>query len=191
MNTNNPLIFNILDGCKRNNRSSQRELYEWLKDYAVHVCYRYTNNYHDVEELVSEGFVKVFKNIHLFDGAVYGLNEASFKGWFKKVLVNNCIDWIRKKHLPTTHYPDLEVVERADKSESVEDKMSYKEIIEAVRELSPMYRIVFNLFVIEGMTHEEISAQLGIGVGTSKSNLFKARESLKKILQKKTITKYA
>lgn len=191
MNTNNSFIGNILEGCRRNNRSSQRELYEWLKEYAVNICYRYTSNYHDVEELVSEGFVKVFKNIHLFDGTVYGLNEASFKGWFKKVLVNNCIDWIRKKHLPTTHYPDLEIVDSADKTETAEEKMSYKEIIEAVRELSPMYRTVFNLFVIEGMTHEEISAQLGIGVGTSKSNLFKARESLKKILQKKTITKYA
>jgi len=176
----------MLEGCRNNQRSSQKLLYEWLKDYGVNICYRYTSNYHEIEELISEGFIKVFKNIQLYDENLYGINEATFKGWFKRILINTCIDAFRKKHSATSMpFVDPETVQHEDKSATALDNISYKEIIEAIRELSPVYRTVFNLFAVEGMSHEEIAGHLGISVGTSKSNLFKAKENLKKILQKK------
>ena len=182
-----------MDGCRNNERDSQRLFYEWLKEYAVAVCFRYTSNYHEMEELVSEGFIKVYKNIYLYNENLYGVSEAAFKGWFKKVLINTCINWFRKKYPPITEsYTELEIVQKSDGSESPLENISYKEILQSIKDLSPAYRTVFNLFVIDGMSHEEIADQLGISIGTSKSNLFKAKENLKKILQKKMdITKYA
>lgn len=193
MTLTNNQIHEILNGCRNNNRDSQRIFYEWLKEYAVNICFRYTSNYHEMEELVSEGFMKVYKNIHLYNENLYGASEAAFKGWFKKVLINTCINWFRKKHPPITEsYTELEIVQQKDESQNALDTISYKEIILSIKELSPAYRTVFNLFVIDGMSHEEIAEQLGISIGSSKSNLFKAKENLKKILQKKMdITKYA
>jgi RNA polymerase sigma-70 factor (ECF subfamily) len=190
--TNNQ-IQELLNGCRNNNRESQRIFYEWLKEYAVNICYRYTTNFHEMEELVSEGFIKVYKNIHLYNESIYSPSEAAFKGWFKRVLINTCINWFRKKYPPITDiYTEPEIVLQKAESESVLDSMSYKEIIHSIKELSPAYRTVFNLFIIDGMSHEEIAEQLGISIGASKSNLFKAKENLKKILLKKMdIKKYA
>ncbi|KAI9449337.1 hypothetical protein F5148DRAFT_1340938 [Russula earlei] len=131
-------IKDMLEGCRNNQRSSQKLLYEWLKDYGVNICYRYTSNYHEIEELISEGFIKVFKNIQLYDENLYGINEATFKGWFKRILINTCIDAFRKKHSATSMpFVDPETVQHEDKGATALDNLSYKEIIEAIRELSP------------------------------------------------------
>src|SRR5258708_29905857 len=112
---------------------------------------------------------------------------ASLKGWFKRILVNTCIDHYRKNASYINGQMLSEDAENiADKQETGIDILSYKEIIEAIRQLSPAYRTVFNLFVIEGLTHEEIAQHLDISIGSSKSNLSKARENLRKILIKKT-----
>lgn len=159
-----------------------------LKEYAMKICYRYQNNLEQVEDLMNEGFIKLFKNIHQFEESRHTDIPASLKGWFKRILINTCIDHYRKNasyiNGQTTLSEDTENI--ADKQETGLDILSYKEIITAIRQLSPAYRTVFNLFVIEGLTHEEIANQLGISVGSSKSNLSKARENLRKILIKKT-----
>lgn len=185
--TDNYHITTLLDGCRQNNRSSQKVLYLLLHEYAMKICYRYTNRLEEAQELMNEGFVKLFKHIAQFDENRYPDVLTSLKGWFKRILINTCIDHYRKNNSTLNgHYISSENENIADNSESGLDKLSYKEIIESIRQLSPTYRTVFNLFVIEGLTHEEIANHLGISIGTSKSNLSKARENLKKILLKKT-----
>jgi RNA polymerase sigma factor (sigma-70 family) len=183
----NTQILALIEGCRANDRSSQKELYYMLRDYAMKICYRYQNNVEQVEEIVNEGFIKLFKNIHQFEESRHADTLASMKGWFKRILVNTCIDHYRKNASSIHGQMLSEDTENiADKQETGLDILAYKEIIEAIRQLSPAYRTVFNLFVIEGLTHEEIAGQLGISIGSSKSNLSKARENLRKILIKKT-----
>lgn len=154
------------------------------------ICYRYTNATEECEEIVNEGFVKLFKNIHQFDETRQEDTLLSLKGWFKRILINTCIDHYRKTNSSVNgHVLTHESETIADQGETGIDMLSYKEIIEAIRLLSPAYRAVFNLFVIEGLSHEEISQTLGISVGASKSNLSKARDNLRKLLQNKNIIK--
>ena len=180
-------ISNLITGCCKNDRNSQRDLYHWLYDYAMKVCYRYVNRLEDAEELTSESFIKLYKNIQQFDFNRSGETEALFKGWFKRIVVNTCIDHLRRTHLKIVSQEINEEGEIfADKQESGIDKLMYQEIIEAIRELTPVYRTVLNLFVIEGYNHEEIAKQLNISVGASKSNLSKARHNLRKIITKQS-----
>lgn len=141
----------------------------------------------EAEELVNESFIKLFRNIGQFDGGRQEDTEALLKGWFKKIVVNTCIDYLRKSHLKMVSRETIPETESfSNMQESGLDRLSYREIIEAIRKLTPVYRTVFNLFVIEGLSHEEISAQLGISVGASKSNLSKARHNLRKIIIQQT-----
>jgi RNA polymerase sigma-70 factor (ECF subfamily) len=144
----------------------------------------------ECEEIVNEGFVKLFKNIHQFDETRQEDTLLSLKGWFKRILINTCIDHYRKSNSSVNgHVLTHESESIPDHGENGIDVLSYKEIIEAIRLLSPAYRAVFNLFVIEGLSHEEISQTLGISVGASKSNLSKARDNLRKLLLNKNIIK--
>lgn len=111
----------------------------------------------------------------------------ALKAWFKRIIINTCIDRYRKKKQhPDESHLEIASERMADHAENGIDILSYKEIIEAIRLLPPSYRTVFNLFVIEGMTHEQIATRLRISVGASKSNLSKAREQLRKLLTKKS-----
>jgi len=185
-----PQISSLIKGCCRNDRNSQRDLYHWLYDYAMKVCYRYVSRQEEAEELVSESFIKLYKNIGQFDGTRAGETEALLKGWFKRIVVNTCIDHLRRHHLKLVGQEISEEGETyADVQESGIDKLSYNEIMEAVRRLTPVYRTVFNLFVIEGFSHEEIAKQLQISVGASKSNLSKARHNLRKMITQQTAYK--
>ena len=131
-----------------------------LRDYAMKICYRYQNNVEQVEEIVKEGFMKLFKNIHQFEEGRHTDTLASMKGWFKRILVNTCIDHYRKNASSIHGQMLSEDTENiADRQETGLDVLSYKEIIETIRQLSPAYRTVFNMFVIEGLTHEEIAGQ--------------------------------
>jgi RNA polymerase sigma factor (sigma-70 family) len=180
-------IITLVEGCKKNDRSSQDSLYHGLYGYAMKICYRYTNQLHESEELVNESFVKFFKHIPQFDSNRQPNTEALLKAWFKRIIINTCIDYLRKHHsMLNGHSLTGEKEILVDPGESGLDKLSYKEIIEAIRLLTPAYRVVFNLFVIEGLSHEEIAAQLNISVGASKSNLSKARHNLRKILMQLT-----
>jgi RNA polymerase sigma-70 factor, ECF subfamily len=177
----------LINGCRKNDRNGQKELYYLLRGFAMKICYRYTNSTEESEEIVNEGFVKLFKNIHQFDETRQDDTLLSLKGWFKRILVNTCIDHYRKANSTINgHVLTHESENIADRGETGIDVLSYKEIIDAIRLLSPGYRTVFNLFVIEGLSHEEIAKKLGISVGASKSNLSKARDNLRKLLQNKT-----
>ncbi|MFY7898966.1 MAG: RNA polymerase sigma factor [Chitinophagaceae bacterium] len=169
-------------------------MYEYLHGFAASICYRYVSNPLDVDGLINESFLKLFKNIHLFKVADTANTDVALKGWFKRIIINTCIDFLRKQKSlgNTTEITQNEQDFLIDEDETGLDKLQYKEIIEAIKQLSPVYRTVFNLFVIEGLTHEEIATELNISVGASKSNLSKARTNLRKILlAQSTEMKYA
>ncbi len=175
------LILHIR-GCSLNNRESQKKIFSSFYGYAMSVCSRYTSKQEDATEILNDGFLKVFKEIHRFTPA-YSDVINSFKGWLRKIIVYTAIDHNRKyyKYEMTTsfHEKDIEI---ANIEESALDKISYDEIIKAIRNLSPAYRTILNLYIIEGFSHKEIAEKLGISTGTSKSNLSKAKVQLQKIL---------
>jgi RNA polymerase sigma factor (sigma-70 family) len=181
----NQNILILVDGCRHNHRESQQELYKLLYDYAYGISYRYSNDEQEANALVNDSFLKLFTHIDVckLDKSTNMLN--SFKGWFKKIIVNTCIDRYRSTRNSRQHEVDTPAG-IVDQSENGEDKLGYKEIINSVKQLSIAYRTVFNLHVIEGFSHEEIAGMLDISVGTSKSNLSKAKERLRAILQNKT-----
>jgi RNA polymerase sigma factor (sigma-70 family) len=169
-------------GCTLNNRESQKKIYCSFYGYAMAVCNRYTNNQEDAVEILNDGFLKIFRELHNYTPA-YSDVIGSFKGWLRKIMMYTAIDHFRKfhKHQMMTEL-DTVVFQLPSGGEDALERISYDEIIAAIKELSPGYRTVLNLFIVEGQSHEEISEQLGISIGTSKSNLAKARRQLQKIL---------
>ena len=177
------LTFHI-EACVLNKRESQKVIYSSFYGFAMAICDRYANRQEDAVEILNDGFLKIFKEIHRYKPA-YADVVSSFKGWLRKIMVYTAIDHFRKnqKHQLVTPLENV-VYQMATVREEAIEKLSYEEIIRAIQDLSPGYRAVFNLFVIEGLSHEEISKQLGVSIGTSKSNLSKARKQLQKILFK-------
>ena len=170
--------------CARNDRESQKKIYSAFYGYAMSVCDRYTNNQDDSVEILNDGFLKIFKEIHRYT-PTYADVVSSFMGWLRKIMVYTAIDHFRRnqKHRFTAEL-DNGIIQIASDGEDALDKISYDEIIRSIQEITPGYRTVFNLFVIEGFSHDEIAEKLGISVGTSKSNLSKARKQLQGILLK-------
>lgn len=171
-----------IERCASNSRESQKKIYSSFYGYAMAVCDRYTNNQDDSVEILNDGFLKIFKEIHRYKPA-YSDVISSFKGWLRKIMVYTAIDHFRKNHKHQfTANLDNGIIQVASGGEDALDRISYDEIIRSIQDLTPGYRTVLNLFIVEGFTHEEISEKLGISIGTSKSNLAKARRQLQKIL---------
>ncbi|MEO5892723.1 MAG: sigma-70 family RNA polymerase sigma factor [Ferruginibacter sp.] len=171
-----------ISGCTLNERESQKKIYNSFYGYAMSICDRYTNNQDDAVEILNDGYLKIFKEIHRYQPS-YADVIGSFKGWIRKIMVYTAIDHFRRqrKHDMVDRL-DTAVIHLPAESADACDKISYDEIIRFIQHLSPAYRTVLNLFIIEGFSHEDIAGQLGISVGTSKSNLSKARKQLQKIL---------
>jgi len=168
----------LLQGCKQNHRESQRLLYQHYYAYAMSICVRYCRSMEESKEIVNDGFMKVFKKMEQHE------TESSFKAWLRRIMINSAIDHYRKE-LKHHHHQDIgKAKDIGIHGTTALQDISYAELIGLIQELSPAYRAVFNLYVIDGFTHEEISKILNISEGTSKSNLAKARESLRKMLEK-------
>ena len=149
--------------------------------FSMAICMRYCSIHEDALEIMNDGFVKIFRQIESFTPR-YNDYELSLKGWMKKIFIHTSIDHYRKN---IKYTGALEVSEdhlHETGSSSAIDNMSYKEIMQLIQKLSPAYRTVFNLYVIDGFKHEEIAESLKISVGTSKSNLSKARLIIQKML---------
>ncbi len=187
---NGQQLLHIIQGCVKANRASQKELYQNYYGFSMSICMRYCASQDDAVEVVNDGFLKVFKNIASFL-CKHNNYEASFMAWVKTIMVHTAIDHFRKNKKRSLDIElDDEHFELNDTEQSSIDRMSYKEIIELVQRLSPVYRAVFNLHVIDGYKHEEIAAQLNIAVGTSKSNLAKARINIQKMLKESNFSIY-
>ena len=170
-----------MDECAINSRKAQEKLFKLYYGKMMYLSLRYHPDKDTAQEVVQEGFIKVFEKIKSFD------KTGSFDAWISRLMTNTAIDYFRKKSKisfteindPITH----SLYEEEDDLEEME--LTAKQAKEAIQELSPAYRTVFNLYVIEEYTHKEIAEELGISEGTSKSNLAKAKQNLKIILEKK------
>ena len=169
----------LIKGCLDGNRQMQEELYNRFAGKMYAVCLRYANSPEEAQDLLQDGFIKVYRNLHRFRF------EGSFEGWIRRVFINSSIEHFRKKSLQLSRVSEKEEGTVEDTDISALDSLAEKDIIHLIQELSPGYRTVFNLYVIEGYSHKEIADQLGISEGTSKSQLARARS----ILQKK-VTQY-
>lgn len=173
----------LIRGCTLNQRDSQKRLYNSFYSYGMSICDRYTKMKDDSIEIFNDAFLKIFKEIYRYK-ASYDDEMNSFKGWVRKIIIYTAIDHNRKYHKHDFNADlDQSIIYLPSDEDDAFDMISYDEIIRAIRQLSPAYRTVINLFIIDGFSHEEISVQLGIAVGTSKSNLFKGRQQLQKILK--------
>jgi RNA polymerase sigma factor (sigma-70 family) len=163
----------LIKGCLNGDSKMQEELYKRFAPKMYAVCLRYSNNAENAQDLLQEGFIKIFRNLNRFRG------DGSFEGWIRRIFVNTSIEYFRKKTnlFSITEKEDL-IVE--DNSLNALDRLAEKDIIILVQELSPGYRTVFNLYAIEGYSHKEIGTMLNINEGTSKSQLARAKSILKK-----------
>lgn len=159
----------------------QELLYNRFSPKMYAVCLRYCGNSDDAQDLLQEGFVKVFKNLEKYRG------EGSFEGWIRRIFVNTSIEHFRRKVTITTVTETQEAAIQ-DKEWNALESMAEKDIIKVIQQLSPGYRQVFNMYVIEGYSHKEISEILGISEGTSKSQLARAKVILKKMIETKITT---
>ncbi len=170
----------ILKACKKGDRLAQRKLYEHFKSKMYVVCLRYANNRQDAEDILQEGFIKVFRDLHQYRGA------GSFEGWVRKVILRTALQYLRqqKNFLPTT---DLDGQAYKLGEEDVifeEENEMAKILLKLMHQMPPGFRAVLNLYVLEGYTHPMIAEELGISVGTSKSQLNRAKAFLKNLLEK-------
>lgn len=173
---------NIIDGCRKRRRKSQKKLYKKYYAYGMSITLRYAESRNEAAEILNDAFMKVFSNIESYD------SNKPFKPWLRRIIINTAINQYHKtkKHRQLQEL-DLSQNGVHKKEEHIISGISYDEIIEMVQQLTPAYRTVFNLHVIEGFKHKEIAEMLDIAVGTSKSNLAKAKRNLQSILEKNFI----
>ena len=177
-------MSDVVGGCKLGDPGAQRILYEQYYAFALSTCIRYTSNYDEAREVMNDGFVKVFKHIPHFIEP--GSNEALsklFMSWLKKIMINTAINHSAARQSKLRLMAADDFPEENERWEAPVTKLAYEDLIKMVQKLTPAYRNVFNLHVIEGFKHEEISGMLGISVGASKSNLLKARKNLRQMLE--------
>ncbi len=165
----------VLEGCLKGHRASQKLLYQNYYNYGMSVSLRYANNRDEAAEIFNDAFMKIFINLKRFD------LSKPFKPWLRKIVVNTAINHYHKKQREMK-VEEMQNAKNESDAERILSGISYQEVIGLLQKLPPAYRTVFNLYVIEGYTHEEIARMLHIATGTSKSNLFKAKEQLKIIL---------
>jgi RNA polymerase sigma factor (sigma-70 family) len=169
-----PETEQMIQGCIKGNRHDQNRLYQIFAPGMFSVCLRYSKNKEEAEEILQEGFMKVFTHLHQFNF------EGSFEGWIRKIMVNCALQKYRSNaRLHAVVDIDTAGHEIAE-TENIIAQIGTKELLSMVQQLPPGYRLVFNMYVFEGMKHREIAERLGISEGTSKSNLYDARVILQK-----------
>lgn len=165
----------LIESCRRNDRYGQSTLYKRLYGYAFTICARYMGNNEEAEEMVQDGFYKIFTQIQKYGG------ELSFYAWFKKILINTCIDRYRS-NIRQQQTTDLEENIDATGLPEALIEADVNHLLHLVQSLSPAYRTTFCLYAIEGYGYQEIADMLQINIGSVKSNLSKARQQLKQLL---------
>jgi RNA polymerase sigma-70 factor (ECF subfamily) len=183
-------INTIVKGCLNNDRKSQKLLFDTYANQLMSVSYRYMGNYDEADEILQESFIKIFTKLKTYSPSSDTFNVFH---WMKSIVTNTAIDALRKRKrerktissdqdsmFKILNYDDLYNFESLEHNQKISNIL-----MDAISKLSPAYRTVFNLYIIEEYTHAEIAEELGISEGTSKSNLFKAKANLKKMLQNK------
>lgn len=165
----------LIKGCRRGDAHAQRLLYECFSSKMYAVCCRYVANRADAEDVLVTAFTKIFERFSQYRG------EGSLEGWIRRVVVNEALTFLRRNRSMFLE-TDLEEAEREPDYQQLDDQLGAEDLLRMIGNLPPGYRMVFNLYAIEGYSHQEIAAQLGISENTSKSQLSRARTYLQKML---------
>jgi RNA polymerase sigma-70 factor (ECF subfamily) len=171
----------IIAGCIHNHPSAQRELYNRYSSKMLSVCYRYAQSREDAEDMLQEGFIKVFTQIHTFQ------NKGAFEGWIRRIIVHTCINVLKKNKKFTDNVDLAHAGYLQIKEETIPSIMQAKQVVECIRLLPLGYKTVLNLYAIEGYSHREIASMLDIEESTSRSQYTRAKSMLESILIKKNI----
>ncbi len=168
----------IITGCKQGIREAQNELFLKFRSMLFGVCLRYAKHRHEAEDLLQEGMIVIYRDLYQYKPI------GALGAWLRRVMVNVCLQHLRKKHriIPTTSIENYG--ERLETDEDLFSQFRARALIKMVQQLPPGYRMVFNLYVIEGNSHQEIADLLGISINTSKSQLSRAKATLRKLLEK-------
>ena len=172
----------LVKGCIKGEKHSQQVLYERYYSKMMGICYRYAKDGDEAKDLLHDGFLKIFRSLHK-----YNFN-GSLEGWMRRLMINTAIDHYRKfKNVYSLSETNVKETaeENDEEDDSIYSSFSTQMIMDAIQNLSPAYRTVFSLYVIDGYSHKEIAEKLNISIGTSKSNFAKARMNLKKQLEAK------
>ncbi|MEZ4932059.1 MAG: RNA polymerase sigma factor [Saprospiraceae bacterium] len=174
--------MDILDQCIRGDRMAQKALYQQYKNKMFVLCLRYANSREDAEDILQEGFVKVFRDLHQYTGA------GNLEGWIRKVILNVALQYIRKqkqlKMQLTSDFEQWENVLMVDNGEESFDKELVKKILHLMQQMPIGFRTVLNLYIMEEYSHQQIADELGISVGTSKSQLNRAKAYLRELVDR-------
>jgi RNA polymerase sigma factor (sigma-70 family) len=179
--SDNGKIRLLVKGCLNGDRSCQQKFYQTFYGKMLSVSMRYAENREEAKDILHDGFIKVFANLKEFEF------KGSLEGWVKRIVTNTAIDTVRKKknflvELDENRNYDTIADDYQDNMEFEQfTNMKVETIMQLIQKLSPMYRTVFNMYVFDELTHKEISEQLNINIGTSKSNFAKARKNLIKL----------
>lgn len=165
----------IIKGCLKRERTAQQQLFDLYSSKMYGLCYRYVKHAMEAEDILVTAFTKIFDRIEQFKG------EGSFEGWIRRIMVNEALTYLRKSR---TMYleTDLEKADREPDYEQLGDHLEAEDLLKMIQELPAGYRLVFNMYAIDGYSHKEIAEQLGISENTSKSQLSRARVYLQKML---------
>lgn len=166
----------LIKKCAENNRDAQAEIYKQFASKLFSLCLKYSKDYQEAQDNLQDGFITAFQKIHLYN------NKGSFEGWLKRIMINTALQKYRSKSMLSLV---SDVKEEAEVYVDIEDTWSVEELLKLIQNLPNRYRLVFNLYVLDGYAHKDIADLLGISVGTSKSNLSRARELLKKAIEEK------
>ena len=183
--SNRRSVGKLIKACINGERKSQQILYQSFYGKMLGICARYANDINEAKDILQDGFIKVFIKLDTFE------NKGSLEGWVRRIVINNAIDHVRKKKGFLINFDDEETIFENAKNGYYDEfepekhsDLNAERIIKLVQKLTPAYRIVFNMFVIENYSHKEIAEKLNISVGSSKSNLAKAKLKLKELIKK-------
>lgn len=168
----------LIEACRANDRKGQKALYDQYAPVMLALCRRYVGVLEDAEDVMVEGFFKVFTKIDSYKG------EGSFEGWIKRIMVNEALMFLRKNN-PLKFSEEITDRLRGVELLAIESSLTAEQIIALLDELPPGYRTVFNLFVVEGYKHREIAEELGISINTSKSQLILAKNRMAELVELK------
>jgi RNA polymerase sigma factor (sigma-70 family) len=171
----------VFQGCLKNDAVAQRELYQRYSPKMLSVCYRFAHNREDAEDMLQEGFIKVFSQIHTFQ------NKGAFEGWVRRIMVHTCINNLKKNKKFNESVDIIQATGVQIREESVPSIVQAKQVVECIRLLPIGYRTVLNLYAIEGYSHKEIAGMLDIEESTSRSQYTRAKQMLEEILIRKKI----
>ncbi|NQY66358.1 MAG: sigma-70 family RNA polymerase sigma factor [Flavobacteriales bacterium] len=181
-------LISTINGCAAGDRVCQKKIYTLYYQKMMGVCLRYSKDQDEAKDILHDGFLKVFDSVHKYNF------KGSFEGWVRRIIVNTTVDFFRKNKIKSKSLDyeadilDLESWNEQDDT-SMFNQFNMQEVMAEIQNLSPAYRTVFNMFVLEEYSHKEIADQLGISVNASKSNLSKAKINLRKVFLEKLAVK--